>query len=360
MSNLLSSLCPLVRIIRTTPVQADSFLIFLQSPLTSSLFITASILMASFQLFGSPIRCQTDREDSPQFVEEYCWASSTFSSWSSTMSMVYPGVGQVKGEVVYHSYYQYMPIVLLLLGGLCMLPHLIWSYWEGDLMAKLVPTENRRLSINILNWKEVKQYSEGVGNYFRRNRNSRHHLHYGLCSLATEVLCFLNTILVIMLLQLFLKTFLQYLPHLLLHNLVSPLPVSPEERLFPLLAKCSIVNIGPSGSGQTQDALCLLTVNLINQKMFLIIWLWLAVLLATSFLLLLHSFLTAFMPLLRRRMMSQLAGGRLASHTVDTLVDNLSYGDWLVLLRVVAHNTEDVVRSILIEVERHGVVEDGE
>ena len=249
MTNLLSSLCPLVRMVKYTAVQSDSFLVSLQSCLTSCLLVTTSILLASFQLFGSPIRCQTDGENS-QFVEEYCWACSTFSMWSSTMSIVYPGVGQWQdgGEVVYHSYYQYMPVVLLLLGGLCRLPHLLWSYWEGGLMGRLVPTSDGRLSVNILHWEEVRQYSRGVGRYFRRNSNSRHHHRYGMYNLATELLCLLNVILTIFTLQLFLKTFLQYLPHLLLHHLVS--------------------NIGPSGSGQTQDALCLLTVNLITRRYF--------------------------------------------------------------------------------------------
>ena len=356
MTNLLSSLCPLVRMVKYTAVQSDSFLVSLQSCLTSCLLVTTSILLASFQLFGSPIRCQIDGENS-QFIEEYCWARSTFSRWSSTMSIVYPGVGQWQdgGEVVYHSYYQYMPVVLLLLGGLCRLPHLLWSYWEGGLMGRLVPTSDGRLSVNILHWEVVRQYSRGVGRYFKRNSNSRHHHRYGMYYLATELLCLLNVILTIFTLQLFLKTFLQYLPHLLLHHLVSPLPVTPEERLFPLLAKCSIVNIGPSGSGQTQDALCLLTVNLINQKIFLVIWLWLALLLGTSSLLLVHSFLTALLPSLRRRALTQLAGG-LASHTVDTLVDKLSYGDWLVVIRIVSHFTPDVVSSVLTEVER-GIVE---
>ena len=49
--------------------------------------------------------------------------------WSSSMFSMYPGVVQGRGEVVYHSYYQYMPVMLLLLAGLCiMLPHVFWSY----------------------------------------------------------------------------------------------------------------------------------------------------------------------------------------------------------------------------------------
>jgi hypothetical protein len=112
------------------------------------------------------------------------------------------------------------------------------------------------------------------------------------------------------------KTFLQYLPDMLLHHLVHPLPVPPQERLSPLLAKCSIIsNIGSSGSTQTQDALCLLTVNLINQKVFLVIWLGMALLLVTSFLLLGNTFLTAIFPLFRRRALQKLSGEELTTQS---------------------------------------------
>ena len=93
---------------------------------------------------------------------------------------MYPGVGQGRGEVVYHSYYQYMPVMLLLLAGLCMLPHLFWSYWEEGLMDKLVPTSDRKVAISILHWEEVMQYTKDIGNYFRRNIGSNHHYRYGL------------------------------------------------------------------------------------------------------------------------------------------------------------------------------------
>ena len=59
------------------------------------------------------------------------------------------------------------------------------------------------------------QYTKDIGNYFRRNIGSNHHYRYGLYNLATEAMCFMNIVTIIFILQFFLKTFLQYLPHLL-------------------------------------------------------------------------------------------------------------------------------------------------
>lgn len=43
---------------------------------------------------------------------------------------------------------------------------------------------------------------------------------------------------------------------------------------FPKMAKCLYESVGPSGSIQEKDALCLLPLNVVNQKIFVIIWLW--------------------------------------------------------------------------------------
>lgn len=46
------------------------------------------------------------------------------------------------------------------------------------------------------------------------------------------------------------------------------------ERIFPRVAKCVYEPFGPSGSNQIYDALCLLPTNVLNQKIFIIIYIW--------------------------------------------------------------------------------------
>lgn len=45
------------------------------------------------------------------------------------------------------------------------------------------------------------------------------------------------------------------------------------ETIFPKTAKCLFEPYGPSGSTQQLDAFCLLPINVLNQKLFTIIWL---------------------------------------------------------------------------------------
>lgn len=44
--------------------------------------------------------------------------------------------------------------------------------------------------------------------------------------------------------------------------------------IFPRIAKCMYYSTGASGSLQRFDSLCLLPQNVLNQKLFVILWLW--------------------------------------------------------------------------------------
>lgn len=57
-----------------------------------------------------------------------------------------------------------------------------------------------------------------------------------------------------------------------------------SETVFPKAAKCTYKSYGPSGTLQTFDALCLLPLNVLNQKLFVIIWLWFIIQLIVSIL----------------------------------------------------------------------------
>lgn len=47
-----------------------------------------------------------------------------------------------------------------------------------------------------------------------------------------------------------------------------------SSKVFPTLAKCDFFLYGSSGSKQLLDALCLLPLNILNEKLFAFLWLW--------------------------------------------------------------------------------------
>lgn len=56
----------------------------------------------------------------------------------------------------------------------------------------------------------------------------------------------------------------------------------PTNRVFPKLGKCTFRRFGASGDVQTYDNLCLLPINIVNEKFYMVIWLLYFVLLAVS------------------------------------------------------------------------------
>ena len=56
----------------------------------------------------------------------------------------------------------------------------------------------------------------------------------------------------------------------------------PMVRIFPKVTKCTFHNFGASGTIQQFDGLCILPINMINDKIYIGIWFWLFILLVLS------------------------------------------------------------------------------
>merc|ERR1712210_194978 len=48
----------------------------------------------------------------------------------------------------------------------------------------------------------------------------------------------------------------------------------PMARVFPKVTKCTFHKYGPSGTVQKIDGLCILPLNIINEKIYVFLWFW--------------------------------------------------------------------------------------
>lgn len=62
----------------------------------------------------------------------------------------------------------------------------------------------------------------------------------------------------------------------------------PMVYVFPRLTKCVFHKYGASGSIQKHDSLCLLPLNIVNEKTYIFIWFWYIILLVLLFGLLIY------------------------------------------------------------------------
>ena len=49
---------------------------------------------------------------------------------------------------------------------------------------------------------------------------------------------------------------------------------NPMCTVFPTITSCSVPNVGASGVAQVHNGLCVLTQNIINEKIYLVLWFW--------------------------------------------------------------------------------------
>jgi hypothetical protein len=104
----------------------------------------------------------------------------------------------------------------------------------------------------------------------------------------------------------------------------------PMIAIFPRMTKCLFHTYGPSGTIQRHDALCILPLNILNEKIFIFLWFWFIILSVLSSLALLYSIAIALYPpireaVLKRRFKFTVPGG------VATIVAKTQVGDFFLL-----------------------------
>ena len=107
--------------------RVDNVVFHLHYRITFIVFIVASALITAKEYFGAPIKCYALKNPIPKNVlNTYCFIMSTYSVTKHNTTgntVVYPGVGPHKegDDIVYHSYYQWVPAVLFLQAISCLL-----------------------------------------------------------------------------------------------------------------------------------------------------------------------------------------------------------------------------------------------
>jgi len=135
--------------------------------------------------------------------------------------------------------------------------------------------------------------------------------------------------------------------------------LDPKERedpmavVFPKVSKCSFHKYGVSGTIEVHDALCVLPLNIINEKIYIFLWFWFILLASITTIFLVYRVAIFFGPGIRVAMI-QASCGRMGREKIEDLVcaPHLSYtqqiGDFF-LLHLISKNVEEVTMKELVE-----------
>lgn len=169
-----------------------------------------------------------------------------------------------------------------------------------------------------------------VASYLRRNiGNHNTYLYYfTFC----EALNFLNVCLQMYIVDAFLGgTFSTYgLDVLRYSEMDQDDRNDPMIRIFPRMTKCTFHRYGSSGDVQRHDALCILPLNIINEKIYIFLWFWFVFLAILSGALLIYRICILMLDQCRDRV---LIGRAKLTDKEDILavLENGDVGDWFLL-----------------------------
>ncbi|XP_011498557.1 PREDICTED: innexin inx2-like [Ceratosolen solmsi marchali] len=349
---MLELFAPVKELLCVEPLRIDNLVFRLHSRLTVLLLSVCAILVTAKQLVGEPISCVTDSDGfESEPVNAYCWIYSTFTVKRHLRGIpgrevAAPGVGQAldKDEILHHRYYQWVCIVLALQATTFYAPRALWQVWEGGIVSYLA----QDLASPFARDTWTNEHRSRLLSYFSDSLTRGHNI-YALRFFACEILNFFNSLSQMYLLNLLLEgQFSRYGPAVMgLTSETKPFErVDPMARLFPKLTKCTIHTFGPGGSSQTHDALCVLPLNVVNEKIFVLLWFWLVFLAGAGALALIYRLMVLTQPWARIILVRASIPG-LSRMTAERLVRNLGFGDWF-LLRQLTKNANPLVLRQLI------------
>lgn len=303
---------------------------------TVIILVAFSLLVTSRQYIGDPIDCIVD--DVPlNIMDTYCWIYSTFTIPNRIggrvgKDVVQPGIAShVEGEdeVKYHKYYQWVCFVLFFQAMFFYLPRYMWKTWEGGRIKMLVLD----LNCPIISEECKADRKKLLIDYFATNLHTQN--FYAIRFFLCEFLNFVNVIAQIFFMDYFLDgEFSTYGSDVLRFTEMEPEDrADPMARVFPKVTKCTFHKYGPSGSIQKLDGLCVLPLNIVNEKIYVFLWFWFLFIAVLSGLNLVYRTAVVVMP--KFRLLLLRARSRLApQEVVETITKKCQIGDWFILYQL--------------------------
>lgn len=328
----------------------DNMVFRMHYRITSAILFLCCILVTANNLIGDPISCINDGAIPAHVLNTYCWITYTFTLPNSpARGIAHPGLGNDYGEDKrIHAYYQWVPFMLFFQGLLFYVPHWVWKNWEegkvrmiSDGMrgtaATLSDDKNNRLN-------RLVQYLVDT-----RHMHNTYSFGYFFC----EMLNFINVVGNIFFLDTFLGgAFLTYGTDVVrFSNMNQEQRTDPMIEVFPRITKCTFHKFGASGTIQKHDALCVLALNILNEKIFIFLWFWFIILSVVTGLALLYSAAVILLPntretILKRRFRFGTPAG------VESLVRKTQVGDFLLLHLLGQNMSMRVFGEVLDELSR--------
>ncbi|XP_023161973.1 innexin inx6 [Drosophila hydei] len=377
---------PLSKYLRLKTVRIYDPIFTLHSKCTIVILLTCTFLLSAKQYFGEPILCLSSTQHT-EYVQSYCWTMGTYilplendsidaskpvpelallehqhqrlalnrSGMSALLAnnehyariiSIAEGVGpETRGVTkrMYLRYYQWVFMILLFQSLLFYFPSYLWKVWEGQRMEQLCCEIGDALILEDTYCMRLRMLTK----YFRARFSAIHccyAIKYAFCELLNLIISVLNFWLMDVIFNGFWHKYIHALAAIPVYdwnlwNLMT-------SRVFPKVAKCEMFIYGPSGSPKVLDILCVLPLNILNEKLFAVLYVWFLFIAMLAAINILYRLLLVCCPELRLQLLRTHLRGMPKAHVRQVLA-NSGYGDWFVLMSVSINVNPTLFRDLL-------------
>lgn len=266
-----------------------------------------------------------------------------------------PNVDEQHSIRLWHRYYQYIPIILFLQAVFFYLPHFLWKNWENGIVGSVCKqlhdnryTPNDYIESNL-------PMIEYLQNCFTFNKLLVY--KYYIC----HIIMLFNLIAqMIVLNAIFNNQFVTYgidtFHYLFIDsdmyglrdfsgNSTSELN-SPMDFVFPKITKCVVNVLSEAGNRLDEyNFMCVLPLNIVHDKFFLLLWFWLIILTVLTVLQVIFDSLCITIPMLRKHLFKKRFGAYLVG---DYKRRSWPLSEWF-LLYLIGCNSDQFAFSALLQ-----------
>ena len=377
--SVLGLLSPFNNFVSFDKHRIDNLAFRLATKTTTLIFLVSCALVTASTFIGDPIDCVVTGVPAG-VMDTYCWIHSTFTlprrvRGISEGVVAHPGVGAPdfdydEGEggenITRHRYYQWVCFTLFFQACVSYLPRYLWLAGEGKRMSSLVPdalvysVSDKRMPAfavpaGAVSEDVVKDRVNHMAQYLAAHlRGGKDLRNYFWRFIACEIL---NVVVVLFQLW-FTDNFLGGMFLGFAGTLAEAANLDPEDRfdpmalVFPKVAKCTFRRYGPTGTIERFDGLCVLPVNIINEKIYIFLWYWLVILAVVSCVAVLYRAITLCSRAARKAKLRSRASHLVDAATVERITDGRAASGWFFLSQLGANLDPRIFSWLLYELDK--------
>ncbi len=317
--------------------------IFRLYKITACFLAIASSLSMGKVIFGDPITCVPEAGVDEKYINDFCWCTGTVTYGPSDdpSHEISPGISfqRREGKRV-HSYYQWVGLFLTMEGIIfASLPY-VWKIWEGGRVDRFLSRKTasdkkgetgNSPSLLQLDMERIGKIVASQFGQFRLLGERYLMLEIFALGCIFNHFLFSDWMLQIDFLSLGYAIFFHY-------GIKDPNPNSHPslQRLFPRQTTCTVKRFGPGGNVINTEAMCIIPLNVMNEKIFAFLWVYmLFVALLATIHLFWTSALVAFHYVRRRVFKCQSPFSK--PNIILIITMNASWSDWLMTYLVITN-----------------------